>query len=116
MKVMIAFQNPKTGEVKHVKCGWSWTLFFWSGFFGLPLFLRKLNIWGVVLLVLVLVDLLIGPFGMDSSGLQTIFYFVFLGLDFWLGLKGNEMTAKNYLEHDWVFVEPDSEITRIAKQ
>ena len=33
----------------------------------------------------------------------------------YLGVNGNEMTAKNYLEKGWVFAEPESEATLLGK-
>src|SRR3982751_1658947 len=114
MRLLINIQNPRTGEIRHVKCGFSWTLFIWSAFFGLPLFLRKLNVWGFVVLLLVLVALITGPFGLDIGGLQTIFTLVLFAFYFWLGIKGNEITAKNYLDLGWQLAEPDSELTRMA--
>jgi hypothetical protein len=110
------FKNPKTGELKKVKIGWSWTLFFFSALFGLPLFLRKLYIWGAVLLVLWVVNLL-GPSIVgedDGIAVNVLLSFILLGLQIWLGIKGNEMTAKNYLEHGWRFAEPQSDITKFA--
>ena len=32
-----------------------------------------------------------------------------------MGAKGNELTAKNYLELGWGFSDPESETTRHAK-
>lgn len=52
----------------------------------------------------------------DAGALISVTLFVvFLGLEIFLGIKGNEMTAKNYLENDWTFVDPNSEITNMAK-
>lgn len=48
---MITFKNELTGEMKQVKIGFSWILFFFPGFFGIPLFMRKLTGWGIVMLV-----------------------------------------------------------------
>lgn len=114
MKILVGFKNPKTGEVKHVKCGFSWTLFFWAGLLGLPLFLRKLNTLAIIVLVLWAMSLLVGPFGMNSKVLQVIMICTSMGFQIWLGYKGNELTAKNYLEHDWIIAEPNSEFTKIA--
>jgi hypothetical protein len=50
MRVML--KNEKSGELKEVKVGWSWVLFLFSGFLGIPLFLRRLNGLGLVFLVL----------------------------------------------------------------
>jgi hypothetical protein len=33
----------------------------------------------------------------------------------WMGIKGNEMTAKNYLERGWQFAEPESDVVKTAK-
>ncbi len=40
---------------------------------------------------------------------------VFIGLQIWLGIKGNEMTAKNYLELGWHFTNPNSDEVKFAK-
>ena len=39
----------------------------------------------------------------------------FLGLEIFVGIKGNELTAKNYLELGWEFTEPDSDVVKMAK-
>lgn len=110
--------NPKTGEVKEIKVGWSWILFLFSSFFGLPLFLRRLYIWGGILLALGIVYI-IAPSMMydeeESLGLLIVLNLVFLGLQIWLGIKGNEMTAKNYLELGWHFTNPNSDEVKFAK-
>ncbi len=114
----IEMTNPKTGEVKEIKVGWSWILFLFSSFFGLPLFLRRLYIWGGILLALGIVYI-IAPSMMydeeESLGLLIVLNLVFLGLQIWLGIKGNEMTAKNYLELGWHFTNPNSDEVKFAK-
>jgi hypothetical protein len=117
MAIKATFKHPRTGELKQVKVGFSWVLFFWSGLFGLPLFLRRLHIWGGIFLALWIVNL-IGPMivrGPDGIFLQGIIFFIMLLLQIWLGIKGNEMTAKNYLESGWEFVDPTDAMTLMAK-
>ena len=76
----VAMTNPKTGEVKEVKVGWSWILFLFSGFFGLPLFLRKLHVWGGIFLILWIVYI-IAPSIMQNEeealGLMILLNLVF---------------------------------------
>ena len=114
----VAMTNPKRGEVKEVKVGWSWILFLFSGFLVLPLFLRKLHVWGGIFLILWIVYI-IAPSIMQNEeealGLMILLNLVFLGLQIWLGIRGNEMTAKNYLELGWNFTNPDSDEVKFAK-
>ncbi|HEX7926291.1 MAG TPA: hypothetical protein VF678_01795 [bacterium] len=117
MAVYVPFKQPRTGEVRTVKVGWSWVLFFWAGFLGIPLFLRRLNIWGFVFLALWLVNIL-APIiaSTESVGVGGVTTLVAIGLQIWLGIRGNEMTAKNYLEQGWEFAEPAAEATRIGRE
>jgi hypothetical protein len=50
--VNVDLVNQRSGEHKNVKVGFSWVLFFFSGILGIPLFLRRLHVWGAVFLVL----------------------------------------------------------------
>lgn len=113
----VAMKNPKTGEIKEVKVGWSWTLFLFSGFFGLPLFLRKLHVWGGVFLALWAINMIVPRILPSDEGafFAIGLFFICFGLQIFLAIKGNEMTAKNYLENGWTFVEPDSELTKMGK-
>ena len=113
----VSMKNPKTGEIKEIKVGWSWTLFFFSGFFGLPLFLRKLHVWGSIFLSLWVLNMIMGAALAPEQALvySILFMFIQIGLAIFIGIKGNEMTAKNHLENNWVFIDPNSEITKLAK-
>lgn len=110
MAIKVRLKNEKTGELKDIKVGFSWTLFFFSGFLGIPLFLRKLNSWGTVFLILWAIYLI--TFGTEFMVIISLISLVLSG---WLAIKGNEMTAKAYLEHNWVFANPESDETKYAK-
>lgn len=115
--MQVSFKNPKTGELKNVKIGWSWTLFLFSGFLGIPLFMRRLYIWGFFFLVLWVVSFFSGQL-LDSDGAlatSIVLSILFPGLGIWMGLKGNEMTAKNYLEQGWSFSEPNEQMAKFAR-
>lgn len=118
MKIEVPFKNPKTNEIKNVKVGWSWTLFFFSAWLGVPLFMRKLNFWGGIFLALWLVNSFLQISMRRTNDADVIAFFLFLvilGLIIWISIKGNEMTAKKYLELGWKFAEPNSEATRFGK-
>lgn len=114
----VRFKNQNTGEIKEVKVGFSWILLFFSAFLGLPLFLRRLYVWGAVFLVLWAINLL-GPAIASSpqggAAIQLVMFLILLGLSIWTGTKGNEMTAKNLLEQGWQFAEPESDSVKFAK-
>ncbi len=117
--MLVSMKNPKIGEIKEVKVGFSWILFLFSGFFGLPLFLRKLYVWGGVFLALWVVNVILGIVAEESESAAIIYLFlqfVFIGLAIFMGIKGNELTAKNYLEQGWEFVDGDSEAVKQAKR
>ncbi len=111
----VDFKNPSTGELKEVEFGWSWTLFLFSWLFGIPLFRRRCRACGFVFLALWIVAL-VGPWlaGGDVAATALLTVCAFLGLLIFLGIKGNEMTAKNYLEQGWRFAEPNSEAADFA--
>ncbi|MDE1571182.1 hypothetical protein [Aquabacter sediminis] len=113
--------NPRTGELKAIKVGFSWTLFLFAGFFGIPLMLRKLYGWAALFLAISLLS----PFAMDLASAETdreVFIAVTLSFGFQLAalliiaIKGNELTAKRLIDKGWTFANPDSLETQLAKR
>lgn len=47
----VRLRNERTGELKEVKVGFSWTLLIFSNIFGIPLFMRRLTDWAVPMFV-----------------------------------------------------------------
>ena len=74
---------------------------------------------GGLFLALWLVHIMLGIIGQESET-ATIFYvllqFIFIVLMTFMGIKGDELTAKNYLEQGWEFVDNDSEVVQKAKR
>ena len=87
--------HPLTGEIRSIKNGFSWTCLLWSWFFGIPLFIRKLYIWGVVMIVLQFLYISGEP---GSGGYIA---FVILVLSVVLGFKANKWAVKRYLDKGW---------------
>lgn len=106
----VKIKNIKSGELREIKVGFSWTLLVFSGFLGLPLFLRGLHALGAIFLVLWVLALVAG------GELLLLLAMTQLGLILWLGFKGNEMTAKKYLSDNWIFSDPDSDEATYARQ
>ena len=116
MATKVGFKNPRSGETRNVKVGWSWILFFFAGFLGIPLFLRKLHIWGGVFLAIWLVNLLLSasdPLAFTAMRLGLVALGV--GMSIWMAIKGNELTAKNYLELGWEMVDPEGDAAKAGK-
>ncbi|HJS84660.1 MAG TPA: hypothetical protein VJ779_04310 [Acetobacteraceae bacterium] len=110
MRIEVPFHNVRTGETRQVKVGWSWTLFFFSGFLGLPLFLRGLVTWGSIfagLWALTVIVSLSSERSQDAAALSSALSLVSLALSVFIGVKGNEITAKYLLSQGWRVVEPN---------
>jgi Bacterial PH domain len=112
----VTLVNTKSGELKQIKIGFSWILLFFSSFFGLPLFLRRLYIWGGVFLVLFVVYFVASEADSGAAaGICDGVGLINLGLSIWMAIKGNEMTGKNLLANGWDFAEPNSPETQYAR-
>ena len=112
-------ENPRTGDRKAVRMGWSWTYFLFSWFLGLPLFLNGLTLWGALVVVLWSVDLGL-PYVLPATaepGLLTLAPTAAIAcLAIFLGLRGNAMVAKRCLAQGYAFARPDSVEARLARQ
>lgn len=113
MKVKVEIRNPKTGELKQVKVGWSWTIFFFGNVFGIPLFMRRLFAYAWAFVGLFLLHLIF--YRLSQIG-DIVISLLNIGLVIWLAIKGNELTVKNYLNHGWVFAEENSDAVAHAKR
>ncbi len=103
----VALRNPRTGETKYIKTGWSWTIFF----FGVITFLVREMYWFVALWAVLF------TLGLLARGTVAIIplLIVDIAVNIYLSLKGNELQAKQLLEKGWEFAAPDSAATRDAK-
>ncbi len=132
----VIVKNPRTGELKNLKIGWSWILFFWSGLFGLPLFLRHLYGWGTLFLVLVMLNLIIQVSALgqhtdianhaavlshasvqsdDGNPLQVLLPILIWLLSIFSGIRGNALTGRGYIDRGWLFSEPNSDAAIYAR-
>lgn len=119
MALHIAFRNPQTDEVRHIKLGWSWSLYNFSIVFGLPLFWRGLYLWGgliVAIWAVVLASLALIADGEHRFTIAMGAIAVMLGVDTYLAMRGNELTAKRLLQKGWEFAEQDPLTVKIAKK
>lgn len=97
--------NKTSGEKKTIKVGWSWTCFFFSSWLGVPLFLRRLNVWGAFMCALWFAQ--VAAAKLLSNDLETMmaegvgFNLLILGVSIWFGLKANRMAFIQYLEAGW---------------
>lgn len=113
----VSFRNSISGELRQVGVGRSWTLFLSACFLGVALFRRGLAAWGFLFLMLSMTDLAVSLFiDRGTDALSNLITCVALALAIWIGMKGNEMTAKNLLAHGWLMTEPRSEAARYAVQ
>ena len=117
--MMVMLENPRTGDHKALKVGWSWSLFMFANAFGFPLFRRGLVVWGAVMVVLGGLNLALplmavgaanGPIW-EAQGMLTALIF---GFSVFFALKGNAMTARRYFLLGYRFARPDSPEARHA--
>jgi len=103
----VLLRNPRSGAVKQIKVGWSWTIFFFD---WLALFVREMYPWAALFFGFFVVNILL-------RGNMAIIPIVLceLGIKVYLCIKGNELMAKQHLQNGWEFAEPESAATRYAR-
>lgn len=113
----ITLKQLETGKTKTLKIGWSWTLFFFSSLYGIPLFLRGLKFWGLLMFgvgILTAIRNLSLPYDVGLLDYALI-AFLFLSAIFF-GLKGNELTLKQRIKDGWVFANEQSKDGDFVRQ
>lgn len=119
MSIKVTFQNPRTGELRQVKVGFSWTLLLFATILGIPLFMRKLHGLGFVAVGLWLANIVLPEmvYGRDAKTLVAVAMFIVLIVfGIWIGMKGNELTGKKLLDLGWQLANPDSLEANYARQ
>jgi hypothetical protein len=120
--MMVPLRNKTTGKIISQKIGWSWTCLFFSAFFGIPLFSRKLYGCGAVMLLLVSYQSAssreIPAYQYSTAGVYVGLFLAFLPIVLIIifAATANRMAGRKYLRHGWEFAEPDSGAARIAQQ
>ncbi|MBN8939506.1 MAG: hypothetical protein J0H01_08455 [Rhizobiales bacterium] len=119
MATEVAFVNPATGQLRNVKIGWSWTLFLFSTLFGIPLFMRGLNGLATAFLIYAGAFMLVSVLGDDHEPWRAIGFIMALFnlmISIYLGLSGNEMTARHYIKNGWQIAFPDTPAAAKARE
>jgi len=113
----VDLRSKGTQEVRRIKIGFSCPCFFFSFFFGLPLFLRKLNVWGgVVASIDILYIILNTSESLKARNAAFIIFLSIIGLSIFLGFKANEMTGKYLIESGWEFEVNENSNVAMAKE
>ncbi|WP_341987593.1 hypothetical protein [Azorhizobium sp. AG788] len=103
-----------------IKVGFSWSLLLFSSCLGIPLWLRRLPLWAGLACGLVLMNWFIlsqggrAPSSMQAYALMSIQMSLAI-LNMVMAVRGNELTAKGLLERGWVFANPTSPETTVAR-
>jgi hypothetical protein len=119
-KKYIQLFNPITGEIKEIKLGWSWTCFFFSSTFGIPLFLRDLNVWGALMTCISFSIIFLQLFKDYNLLLTTnLYYVIYLDLiilplaiisfilTIWFAISANRLYAIKLFEKGWIIKDAE---------
>lgn len=106
----VALRHPATGEIQVHQEGWSWECFFGAGFLGLPLFRRRLPIWGAAMLVFDVTTFVVGWIGTGNG--QSLYGWmsaIGIGASFYFGFAANGMAVDRALTRGWEFADKGRE-------
>jgi hypothetical protein len=100
----ITLRSPEDGSEATITLGWSWSLFFGGGFFGMTLFMRGLHSLGVFFLLLAYAHWFLSQ-GADTP-MRLVYLAIHLALVAWIAFRGNALTAHMLIKHGWTVVRP----------
>lgn len=108
MSDYLFLSQPATGKTARVKVGWSWTTLFFAPV-GVPLFLRRMYVWGAGMILLSLAGLVFSIATEKPAGALTLLPSIYLAA------VANRRHAKKLIADGWQVAEPTSEGAMHAK-
>lgn len=101
MQVMLT--EPKTGQKKFLKVGFSWMLLFLAPLYGIGLFARGLHSHGAAIFILCILVVILA-----ASPANSILGLLLIAIGIYYGVKGNELTAKKLMSKGWELPKDES--------
>jgi hypothetical protein len=99
----VTLRNPRTGETKIVPEGWCWGCCLFSGFLGMPLYRRGLQVWGSLMVAFNIIVLVVSLVPTERADrLYLVMSVIGLGLSVFFGAQANQMALDRYLAMGWV--------------
>lgn len=101
--MQVMFTEPKTGQKKFMKVGFSWMLLFLSPIYGLGLFIRGLILHGLAVFIFCIVVVIL-----NSPATSAFLGLLLIAVAIFYGVKGNELSAKSLIAKGWTMPDNDS--------
>lgn len=102
----VTLRRPDTGDIKVVPQGWCWSCFLFSGFLGMPLFRRGLQVWGSAMVAFNVVVLVVAFIPTERAAtLYAWLSAIGIGLCAFFGAAANRLALDRYLALGWVPAE-----------
>lgn len=102
----VRLRHPRTGEIKLVPQGWSWSCCLGCGILGLPLYRRGLQACGSLMLVFNIVATIVMFVPTErAAALDGWLAVVGGGLCVWFGCCANRMTLDRCLAMGWEYAD-----------
>jgi hypothetical protein len=116
--VSVKLRNQKTGEIKTLKVGFSWMMFLLAPTLGIGLFMRRLYLYGGIVVAVQIANILMSfiPTIESSTWFEKYCQALAIGMCMTFGLQGNALTAVHYLKNGWEWADPTSDDTAFAKK
>jgi hypothetical protein len=103
----VTLRHPRTGEVRIIPEGWSWSCCIGCGILGLPLFRRGLQAWGSLMVVFnVIATTVVFVPTERAATLDEWLTAIGIGLCVFFGARANRMALDRYLALGWKY--PDA--------
>jgi hypothetical protein len=103
----VTLRQPQSGEIKLLQEGWSWGCFLGSGFLGIPLYRRGLQVWGSVMVAFNIVAVIVEFVPTERALMIDAWMSVIgLGLCVFFGMKANQMAIERYRDLGWEYADP----------
>jgi hypothetical protein len=121
--VKITLYNKNSDQIHMASIGFSWSLFLFSGILGIPCFIKNLYGYGFVFLIIDIVSIVSNYNIMNNSTNVNVALLLFLIgsnvvsfiLSILMGINGNKLSIKSYLDEGYSFVHQNDPNVKMIK-